>query len=376
MIQTAIFIFILFTIMCGRLVFFRPEFLKKSLPFSSRKSIHNKSVSIIIPAKNEARNLPKLINSIIKQTARAEIIVVNDGSDDNTSEVLKNFDVIEVKLEENPWNGKSFVCYKGVDYASHDLIVFMDADIEFTDSHALEQMIMLYAEQNNSGVLSVQPRHKTKKIYEKLSAVFNLITVMGINTFSAFKSLNTLSTVFGPVLMTNQLEYKKTGGHRASKEKIIEGEGIFTAYQKYSLPVKLFLGGASIGMRMYPNGLRELTGGWSKHIARGSTNTHPVHMTMIIIFLGGGVAALSALLISLLIPGIPVIPALASYIIYGISFYMLADKVIRLGWLDIFIYPVYILFFFIIYGLSWYNINIKKQVVWKGQRITIKKDDE
>ena len=374
MIQTAIFIFILITIICGRLVFFSPKFLKKSPAFSI--SSQNTSVSIIIPAKNEARNLPHLINSIFKQTAKAEIIVVNDGSDDNTSEMLKSFDVIEVKLAENPWNGKSFVCYTGVDYASHDLIIFMDADIEFTNSHALEQMITLYAEQNNSGVLSVQPRHKTKKLYEKLSAVFNLITVMGINVFSAFKSLNTSSTVFGPVMMTNQLDYIKTGGHRASKEKIIEGEGIFTAYQKYSLPVKLLLGGDSIGMRMYPNGLQELTDGWTKHIARGSTNTHPVHMTMIIIFLGGGMTALSALLISLLISGIPIIPALLGYIIYGISFYMLADKVIRLGWLDIFIYPVYILFFFMIYSLSWYNINIKKQVVWKGQRISVKKDDE
>ena len=374
MIQTAIFIFILITIICGRLVFFSPKFVKKSPVFSN--SLHNVSVSIIIPAKNEARNLPHLINSIFKQTAKAEIIVVNDGSDDNTSEVLKSFDVIEVKLDENPWNGKSFVCYTGVDYASHDLIMFMDADIEFTDSHALEQMITLYAEQHNSGVLSVQPRHKTKKTYEKLSAVFNLITVMGINVFSAFKSLNTLSTVFGPVMMTNQLDYKKTGGHRASKDKIIEGEGVFTAYQNYSLPVKLLLGGNSIVMRMYPNGLKELTGGWTKHIARGSTNTHPVNMTMIIIFLGGGITALSALLISLLIPSLPIIPALSGYIIYGISFYMLADKVIRLGWLDIFIYPVYILFFFMIYGLSWYNINIKKQVVWKGQRISVKKDDD
>ena len=374
MIQTAIFIFILITIICGRLVFFSPKFLKKSPAFSI--SSQNTSVSIIIPAKNEARNLPHLINSIFKQTAKAEIIVVNDGSDDNTSEVLKSFDVIEVKLDENPWNGKSFVCYTGVDYASHDLIMFMDADIEFTDSHALEQMITLYAEQHNSGVLSVQPRHKTKKLYEKLSAVFNLITVMGINVFSAFKSLNTSSTVFGPVMMTNQFDYKMTDGHRASKEKIIEGEGIFKAYQKYSLPVKLYLGGDNVGMRMYPNGLKELTGGWSKHIARGSTNTHPVHMTMIILFLGGGITALSALLISLLIPSLPIIPALSGYIIYGISFYMLADKVIRLGWLDIFIYPVYILFFFMIYGLSWYNINIKKQVVWKGQRISVKKDDD
>lgn len=372
MITTAMLIFVLISVICGRLVFFNPEFVTR------KKSgfVHNTPVSIIIPAKNEARNLPYLISSIIKQTAQSEIIVVNDGSNDNTSEVLKNYDVLEVKLEENPWNGKSYVCYKGAEYAAHDLILFMDADIEFTDSRALEQMIALYAAQNNSGVLSVQPRHRTQKPYEKLSVVFNLITVMGINVFSAFNALNTPSTVFGPVMLTNQHDYKKTGGHKVSKEKIIEGEGIFTAYQKHSLPVKLLLAGDSIGMRMYPDGLKELIGGWSKHIARGSTNTHPVHMAMIIIFLGGGMTAFSALLTALLIPSVPFLPALTAYVLYGISFYFLTDKVIRSGWKDIFIYPVYILFFFTIYGLSWYNINIRKQIIWKGQRIAVKDDKD
>jgi len=204
-------------------------------------SVKKAPVSIIIPAKNEAGNLPCLINSILKQTAECEIIVVNDASDDNTSAVLKRYDVLEFKMIENPWHGKSFVCCKGVEYASHELIIFIDADIEFTDNRALEQMISLYTQQNNSRVLSIQPWHRTKKLYEKLSAIFNLLTVMGINVFSAFKSLNTLSTVFGPVLMTNQRDYKMTGEHKASKSKIIEGEEIFTAYQKNSLPIKLFL---------------------------------------------------------------------------------------------------------------------------------------
>ncbi|CAM4246983.1 glycosyltransferase family 2 protein [Jeotgalicoccus halotolerans] len=372
MIQILVFIFILIGITGGRLVFFNPKFVTQT----NINTVKNAPISIIIPAKNEAGNLTSLITSILQQTAQCEIIVVNDASDDDTSAVLKNYDVLEVKLRENPWKGKSFVCYKGVEYASHELIIFIDADIVFTDNRALEQMISLYAKQNNSGVLSIQPRHRTKRLYEKLSTVFNLTTVMGINVFSAFKSLNTLSTVFGPVLMTNQRDYKVTGGHKASKAKIIEGEGIFTAYQKNSLPVKLFLAGDSIGMRMYPNGLKELSAGWSKHIARGSTNTHPIHMAMIILFLGCGITAFSFLLISLIVPNISVIFALAAYILYGIVFYFLADKVIRLNVIDIFIFPLYIVFFFIIYGLSWYNINIKKQVIWKGQQIAVKDDND
>lgn len=372
MIQVLIFIIIFTAIACGRLVFFSPKFITKK----TIKLERSRPVSIIIPAKNEARNLPHLIRSILKQTAECEIIVVNDDSEDDTSAILKRYDILEVKLKDNPWNGKSFVCYKGAEYASHELIMFMDADIEFTDECALEQLVSLYAEQNHSGVLSVQPRHRTKRMYEKLSVVFNLITVMGVNAFSAFNSSTALSTVFGPVLMTNQHEYKMTGGHKASKEKIIDGEGIFSAYHKHSLPVKLFLAGDSIGMRMYPNGLKSLIGGWSKHIARGSTNTHPINMIMIILFLGGGITAFSALLISLLNPNISVIFPLLAYLLYGLAFYLLADKVIRLGFLDIFIFPLYIMFFFMIYSLSWYKIKIKKQVLWKGQRIDVKDNND
>lgn len=98
MIQILIFIFILIAIVCGRLVFFNPKFVSQK----NINSVKKAPVSIIIPAKNEAGNLPCLINSILKQTAECEIIVVNDASDDNTSAVLKRYDVLEVKMIENP----------------------------------------------------------------------------------------------------------------------------------------------------------------------------------------------------------------------------------------------------------------------------------
>ena len=57
-------------------------------------------VSIIIPVYNQAQWLPDAVNST-NQTVSCEIIIVNDGSTDNTDEVAKQFDVDKYIVKEN-----------------------------------------------------------------------------------------------------------------------------------------------------------------------------------------------------------------------------------------------------------------------------------
>ncbi len=82
--------------------------------------------SIVIPAKNEALSLVSLIPKILEHQPNAEIIIVNDGSMDNTSEICKENNVIEVL---NPYSmGNGAAIKAGARRATSDIIVFMDAD--------------------------------------------------------------------------------------------------------------------------------------------------------------------------------------------------------------------------------------------------------
>ncbi|WP_456321019.1 glycosyltransferase family 2 protein [Palaeococcus sp. (in: euryarchaeotes)] len=81
-------------------------------------------ISIVIPAYNEANRIGTVLSEIPEFVD--EIIVVDDGSEDNTSEVAKSFGVKTLRLEPN--QGKGAAMREGVKEAMGDIIIFMDAD--------------------------------------------------------------------------------------------------------------------------------------------------------------------------------------------------------------------------------------------------------
>ena len=89
--------------------------------------IVNKKVSVIIAACNEEPRIEGVLSIIANHPLIDEVIVVNDGSFDKTSEVVKKFNV---KLLENEINiGKTASCKKGLAKVKNEVILFLDADL-------------------------------------------------------------------------------------------------------------------------------------------------------------------------------------------------------------------------------------------------------
>ncbi|QQS55655.1 MAG: glycosyltransferase family 2 protein [Candidatus Competibacteraceae bacterium] len=86
----------------------------------------NESLSIILPAKNEAANLPSLLAELKALYPAAEILVVDDGSTDQTGEVGREYGARVVRHPYSLGNGAAVKT--GARNARGDLLVFMDAD--------------------------------------------------------------------------------------------------------------------------------------------------------------------------------------------------------------------------------------------------------
>ena len=83
-------------------------------------------VSVVIPAKNEANSLAKMLPGLKERYPQFEIIVVNDGSTDHTVKVCAEQQVICITHPYNKGNGAAIKT--GARSATGDIIVFMDAD--------------------------------------------------------------------------------------------------------------------------------------------------------------------------------------------------------------------------------------------------------
>jgi glycosyltransferase involved in cell wall biosynthesis len=96
----------------------------------------NLNYSFIIPAYNESErlstSLPKMLDYIGRQHYASEIIVVNDGSTDDTAELVRRVAAAnpEIRLLENPGNrGKGYSVRHGMLQAYGDVLLFTDADL-------------------------------------------------------------------------------------------------------------------------------------------------------------------------------------------------------------------------------------------------------
>jgi glycosyltransferase involved in cell wall biosynthesis len=94
------------------------------------------SYSIVIPAYNESEriqsSLQKIVDFVADQRWAAEVLVVNDGSSDDTAEVVRRFaaQYPYIRLIENPGNrGKGYSVRNGMLQATGDIVLFSDADL-------------------------------------------------------------------------------------------------------------------------------------------------------------------------------------------------------------------------------------------------------
>lgn len=307
-------------------------------------------VSVIIPARNEAHNLPMLLGSLAEQNPQPhEILVVDDGSTDGTAEGARQrgATVVESKPLPEGWRGKTWACHQGAQTATGELLLFIDADTWF-EPEGLTGILAAYP----GGAFSVGPYHAVRALYEDLSLFFNFNMTVG----------TVPQGLFGQMLLVDRESYRRVGGHETVQGRILENFWLAGRFRGQGIPVRSTTGRGRFSFRMYPNGVRELVEGWTKGFASGAGQTPRGTLLLVVAWMTGLMLAP----ILWLATG-DTLRWGAMYGLCAVQVGWLSRFVGAFGWYSAVLYPVPLLFFFGLFARS--ALRSGKAVSWKGRQI-------
>lgn len=303
-------------------------------------------MSVVIPARNEAHNLVRLLATI---PAGPQVLVVDDHSSDSTAAVAEGAGARVVPAPPLPpgWTGKSWACATGVSETDRPVLMFLDADTWF-EPGGFERIAAEHRPQGS--LLSVQPYHHTERAYETLSAPFNLVGMMGINAFTPRRRPPT--GAFGPCLVCRRDDYERAGGHASVRADILDD----VALSRRFTSVRCMAGRGSIRFRMYPLGPAQLLEGWTKNIAAGAGSTRLTVAALTFLWVSGGLSAVT-------------VPA--AFAAFVLQWAVHLRRVGRFPWWAPVVYPALLAAFVAVFARSLALTVVRRRVRWKGREIAI-----
>ena len=325
--------------------------------------------SIVIPARDEAGTLPTLLAALAtERRPDDEVIVVDDASTDGTAAIALEggAQVVVAPALPSGWTGKNSACWTGAHVATHEVLVFLDADTELQPG-GLDRL--LADQRRHGGLLSVQPFHAVRRAYEQLSAFFNVVAMMGIDAFTPLGERRVPSGAFGPVLVTHRVDYDRVGGHASVADQILDDVALARRYTEAGLRVTCLGGKGTVRFRMYPDGLRHLLEGWTKNFAGGAAGTRKVSLVLIAAWISLCLEAAWGLGAAQLSGGADLGAAALIYAAVAGQVLLMLRRIGTFHPLTAAAYPIALAFFLFVFARSIFEVYVRRRVTWKGREL-------
>jgi chlorobactene glucosyltransferase len=240
-------------------------------------------VSVILPARNEARHIADCVRTIRASTwPDLELIVVDDHSTDGTGTLAREaaagdprVHVIEAPDLPPGWFGKQWACAAGAAHATGALLLFTDADTR----HAPDLLARAVAARAARGarLLSVAGAQTMHTIWER--AIQPVVFVAILSRYGSTRQIETARTRRGVIangqcFLIDRPMYDAIGGHAAVHDTVAEDLMIGQEVHAAGGRVSIALGQAQLSTRMYAS-LGEIIRGWSKNLFAGGRLAMP-----------------------------------------------------------------------------------------------------
>ncbi|WP_443043431.1 glycosyltransferase [Streptomyces sp. NBC_00358] len=166
-------------------------------------------VSVLVPAYNEAKCIVNTVNSLMASEHPIEIIVIDDGSSDDTARIVEDLDLPNVRVVRQQNAGKPAALNRGLANASHDIIVMMDGDTVFEPA-TVRELVQPFADRQ---VGAVAGNAKVGNRDTMIGAWQHIEYVMGFNLDRRmYDILRCMPTIPGAVGAFRRSALERVGG--------------------------------------------------------------------------------------------------------------------------------------------------------------------
>lgn len=331
-------------------------------------------VSVLIPARNEEKNIRQCTESILKQDyPRFEVIVLDDNSEDSTMKILSElslkYDNLKVtKGMELPegWSGKNFACHQLFKQSGGDYLLFTDADTVHRNDSLKKAVTRSIS--RNADLYSLIPDLTLKTFSEKF--------IMPGLHFTAFTLLpyylaeNYSNPAFamgsGPFMLFKRESYEKIGGHEAVKKELVEDVKLAKNIKKHRLKVVVNKGLDVLSCRMYDS-FGDIWNGFSKNIFPGMNYSTVMLFSVFGFYLLVFFVPFAALFAGIVSGNNHLVLNSAYQVFLLLLMRLLINLSFRLNFISILLHPVSIFIISLIAFNSWKWNVLGKGSRWKGR---------
>jgi glycosyltransferase involved in cell wall biosynthesis len=237
---------------------------------ADRKPVREPLVSVIIPARDEARIIERTVRAFLAQTyPNLEVIVVNDRSTDRTGEILRTIGdprlrVLDGVEPPEGWLGKPWALHQGSRLARGELLLFVDADVAYAP--AAVRAAVAFLEPRRPVLLSLLPYFEMQGLGENAAMPMMAMTCFTflptwISNRSRFAAL-AIGGGTGNIIVRER--YEAIGGHDALKDSVVDDVALARLVRRSGDRTETVRADDLVSLRMY-HGLSEVVEGFTKN---------------------------------------------------------------------------------------------------------------